>query len=243
MNNNVKSKIVIGDKLNHLLKINGLNIANIAKSSNISEATLQDYLDNVKNPALEDLVQIAEQLNTSIDYMLGISDFILDTWDCDFLEEFIQYASVKIIEHLENRQNLKVSDGVNLDTVLFGLLTYGSLSRSGRSFEDLSEGEISIRKEAFTEIISIINSCITMSNQDCFDIKELRALNRFIVDYLFGDFSFVYERVLKGLDDNAETSEIDRIQLLKAAINQNMEHSQRALEMLDSLSGSEEIRY
>ncbi|MCC2251882.1 helix-turn-helix transcriptional regulator [Virgibacillus sp. AGTR] len=243
MNNNMELKIVIGDKLQHLLNINGLKIVHLVKYSNISETTLQDYLDNVKSPTLEDLVQLAELLNTSIDYIMGTSDFILDTWDCDFLGEFIQYSSVKIKEHFEDRQNLKVPYGVNLDTVLFGLLTYSSLSRSGRSFEDLSEDEINVKKEAYTEIMSIFNSCITISNQDCFDIKELRALNRNIIDYLFGDFSFVYERVLKGLDNNPETSEGVRIQLLKAAINQNMERSQMALKLLEGLSGSEEVRY
>ena len=60
--------------------------------------------------------------------MLGIS-VLPDTWDCDFLESLFNIIR-KIIEHLENRQNLKVSDGVNLDTVYL-TLTYGSLSRSG----------------------------------------------------------------------------------------------------------------
>lgn len=243
MNNNMELKIIIGDKLQYLLEINGLTIAHLVENTNISESTLQDYLDNGKIPTLEDLVRLAKLLNTSIDYIVGDSDFILDTWDCDFLEEFIQYSSIKIKEHFEVRHNLKVSDGVNLDTVLFGLLTYSVLSRSGRSFEDLSEDEINIKKEAFTEITSIFNSCITMSNQDCFDIKELRALNRNIVDYLFGDFSFAYERVLKGLDNNPETSEGDRIKLMKAAINQNMESTQMALKILEGLSGSKEVRY
>lgn len=243
INNNVDSKIVIGDRLQHLLEINGLNITSLIISSNISKTTLQAYLDNTKSPELEDLVQLAEILNTSIDYIIGTSHVILDTWDSDFLEEFIQYSSEKINKHFEERQNIKVSDIDNLDKVLFALLTYSVLSRSGRSFEDLSEDEINSKREAFTEIMSIFNSCIMMSNQDCFDIRELRALNRNIVDYLFGDISFIYERVLKGLDNNSETSEGGRIQLVKAAINQNLERSQMALKMLEDLSGSEEVRF
>ncbi len=171
MGNNKESKTVIGDKLQHLLKINGFNTASLIEGTNIDESTLQDYLNNVKSPTLEDIVQLAKFLNTSLDYMIGTSDFILDSWDYDFLEEFLQFSSKKIREHFEDRQNIKVPDGDELDTVLFGLLTYITLSRSGRSFEDLSDDEISIKKESFTEIISIFNSCIIMSNQDCFDIK------------------------------------------------------------------------
>uniref|UniRef100_UPI003890CDA6 hypothetical protein n=1 Tax=Radiobacillus sp. PE A8.2 TaxID=3380349 RepID=UPI003890CDA6 len=74
-----------------------------------------------------------------------------------------------------------------------GLLTYMTLSRTGKTFEDLTEEEIASKKDTFTEIISLFHSCITMSIQDCFDIKELRAINKNIVDYLFGDFSFVKE--------------------------------------------------
>ncbi|MBC5638707.1 hypothetical protein H8S33_18195 [Ornithinibacillus sp. BX22] len=126
----------------------------------------------------------------------------MDSWDYDFLEEFLQFSAKKIIEHFEDRQNIKLPDGDNLDAVLFGLLTYTTLIRSGRTFEDLDEEEINKKKESFAEIISIFNSCITMSNQDCFNIKELRALNNNIVVYLFGDFSFVNERILNGLEDN-----------------------------------------
>ncbi|MFB7304255.1 helix-turn-helix domain-containing protein [Heyndrickxia sporothermodurans] len=235
MDNNMESKIVIGDKLQHLLTINGFKTASLNKETNIDESTLQDYLNNVKSPTLEDAVQLAKFFNTSLDYVIGTSDFTLDTWDYDFLEEFLQFSSIKIREHFEDRQNIKVPDRDELDTVLFGLLTYITLSRSGRSFEDLIDDEISIMKGTYTEIISIFNACITMSNQDCFDIKELRALNRNIVEYLFGDYSFVYERVLKGLENNTEISEGEKIQLLKASINQNMEHNQMTLKILDSL--------
>lgn len=235
MDNNMESKIVIGDKLQHLLTINGLNTASLNKETSIDESTLQDYLNNVKSPTLEDAVQLAKFFNASLDYMIGTSDFILDTWDYDFLAEFLQFSSIKIREHFEDRQNIKVHDRDELDTVLFGLLTYITLSRSGGSFEDLSDDEISIMKASYTEIISIFNSCITMSNQDCFDIKELKALNRNIVEYLFGDYSFVYERVLKGLENNTEISKVKKVELLKASINQNLEHNQMTLKILDSL--------
>lgn len=232
-------KIVIGDKLQHLLKINGFNTASLNKGTNIDESTLEDYLNNVKSPALEDIVQLAKLLNTSVGYLIGSSSFILDTWDYDFLEEFFQFSSEKFREHFENRQNITVPGGDKLDTVLFGLLTYITLSRSGRSFEDLSEDEIDIKIETFAEIISIFNSCIAISNQDCFDIRELRALNRNIVDYLFRDFSFVNERILNGLENNVGKSDANMIHLLKDSINQNIRRSQRALHIIDELSINE----
>lgn len=60
MDNRMESKIVIGDKLQHLLTINGFNTASLNKETNIDESTLQDYLNNVKSPTLEDAVQLAK---------------------------------------------------------------------------------------------------------------------------------------------------------------------------------------
>jgi|SRR5690625_124594 len=234
----VKHKILIGDKLQHLLSINGFDTGTVIKGTNINELTLQGYLNNRKSPTLEDMVKLASFFNTSIEYMIGTSEFLLDSWDYDFLEEFLQFSSRKIREHFEDRQNINVLDGDEVDTILFGILTYIALSRSGRSFEDLSDDEISIKKESFLEIISIFNSCIIMSNQDCFDIKELKSLNRNIVDYLFGDFSFVNERILNGLEDNLRISDVNKILLLRDSINQNIRRSERALKILNDLSSN-----
>ncbi|TXL64040.1 hypothetical protein FHP05_10145 [Cerasibacillus terrae] len=235
----MKPKISIGDKLQHLLSINGFDTSTIIRGTNINESTFQGYLNNGKSPTLEDIVKLASFFNTSIEYMIGTSDFLLDTWDYDFIEEFLQFSSRKIREHFEHRQNIKVPDGDEVDTILFGILTYIALSRSGRSFEDLSDDEISIKRESFVEIISILHSCVTMSNQDCFDIKELKSLNRNITDYLFGDFSFVNERILNGLEDKLGKSDVNKILLLKDYINQNIRRSERALKIINDLFENE----
>ncbi|KAB8139163.1 hypothetical protein F9U64_01880 [Gracilibacillus oryzae] len=194
MNSEV-SKVMIGNQLQHLLEINGFNISGdiLLEDLGFNRLTLQKYLSNAERPTLEEIVQHAKFFNTSVDYIVGNSGYVLDTWDFNFLEEFFQYSSKKIKDHFEDRHNTQIPNEDNLEPILFGLLTYMTLSRTGRSFEDLTEEEIANKKDTFAEIISLFHSCITMSNQDCFDIKELRDLNKNIVDYLFGDFSFAKE--------------------------------------------------
>lgn len=240
MNSEV-SKIKIGNQLQHLIEINGFDIFRNSLMENLEfdQSTLQKYLNNEREPSLEEIVRLADLFNTSADYLVGNSDYILDTWDFDFLEEFFQYSSRKIKEHFKDRQNTQISSQDNFDAILFGLITYMTFSRTGKSLENLDKDEIANKTAAFDEIISIFNSCITMSNQDCFDIKELRALNRNIVDYLFGDFSFVNERILSGSEDNVGRSGAEQIQLLKDSINQNIRRSQTALKLLEELSEDE----
>lgn len=237
MNNEI-AKAMVGNQLQHLLNINGINIYKdeLLENLGLNKVTLQKYLNNEQTPTLEDIVLLANFFNTSVDYIAGNSKYVLDTWDFSFLEEFFHYSSEKIKDHFNNRHSIDITNEDSIETILFGLLTYMTLSRTGKSFEDLTEEEIVNKKDAFREIISLFHSCITMSNQDCFDIKELRALNRSIVDYLFGDYSFANERIFNGLEDNTEESQNDRVQLLKACINQNIERSQRVVKLLDELS-------
>ncbi len=232
------SKIKIGNQLQHLLEVNGFNISDnlLFENLGLNQLNLQRYLNNEQTPTLEDTIRQANFFNTSVDFITGNSKYVLDTWDYNFLEEFFLYSSEKIKDHFDNRHNMGIASEDSIETILFGLLTYMTLSRTGKSFEDLTEEEITNKKDAFREIISLLHSCITMSNQDCFDIKELRALNRSIVDYLFGDYSFANERIFNGLEDNIVESQNDRVQLLKACINQNIERSHRVVKMLDELS-------
>lgn len=227
-----------GNQLQHLLKINGFNIYEdeLLEDLGLNRVILQKYLNNEQSPTLEDTVRQAKFFNTSVDFIIGNSKYVIDTWDYNFLEEFFQFSSEKIEDHFNNRHNMDIASENSIETVLFGLLTYMSLSRTGKSFEDLTEEEITNKNDTFREIISLFHSCITMSNQDCFDIRELRALNRSIVDHLFEDYSFFNERVLNGSEDITEESQDDRIQLLKACINQNIVRSQRVIKMLDGLS-------
>ncbi len=243
MNSELPKKM-LSDQLQRLIEINGFDVFrnSLMECLEFDHTTLQKYLNNEREASLEEIVQLAYLFNTSVDYLVGNSDYILDTWEFDFLEEFFQYSSKKIKEHFKDRHNTQISSKNNIDAIIFGLITYMTFSRTGKSFEDLDKDEIANKSEAFDEIISIFHNCITMSNQDCFDITELRALNRNIVDYLFGDFSFVNERILNGLEDNVGKADIDKVLLLKDSINQNIRRSQRALKVLNKLSINEGSR-
>lgn len=114
---------MIGNQLQHLLEINGFNTSGdtLLEDLGFNRLTLQKYLSNAERPTLEEIAQHANFFNTSVDYIVGISEYVLDTWDFNFLEEFFQYSSKKVKDHFENRHNTQIPNKDNLEPILFGL--------------------------------------------------------------------------------------------------------------------------
>lgn len=139
---------MIGNQLQHLLKINGFNISGemLLEDLGLNQLTLEKYLKNEQGPTLEDIVQHANFINTSVDYIVGNSEYVLDTWDFNFLEEFFRYSSKKIKAHFENQYNTQIPNEDNLDPILFGLLTYMTLSRTGKSLRTILKKKLQTRK-------------------------------------------------------------------------------------------------
>ncbi|WP_255488102.1 hypothetical protein, partial [Ornithinibacillus hominis] len=69
MRSNIDSNIVIGDKLQHLLRINGFNTATLIKATNIDESTLLDYLNNVKSPTWWQPLKVRVYIMQLIDWI------------------------------------------------------------------------------------------------------------------------------------------------------------------------------
>lgn len=62
------------ERFNELLKISGKTQVKIAKEINVSKQCVTDYKSGKSYPSLETLCLMCKALETSADYLLGITD-------------------------------------------------------------------------------------------------------------------------------------------------------------------------
>lgn len=65
---------MIGKKLKELKTLKGLTQDDIAKALGVSKFTVQKWEQDVSDPNTGTLIQLVDLLDTTIDYMLGLSD-------------------------------------------------------------------------------------------------------------------------------------------------------------------------
>lgn len=65
---------MIGKRLREVRKKRGLTLQEIADKLGVARSTYAGYESNYRQPPLEILVQIADILKTSTDYLLGLTD-------------------------------------------------------------------------------------------------------------------------------------------------------------------------
>lgn len=230
-----KEKIMIGDRLKFLLNENGLSIDKdiLEINHNFTRPNLLKYLNNVRRPTLEDIVRLSSIFNTSTDYLLQNTDYVLDTWDYEFLNELEQYNSDKIKDFFKNRGNYTfLNDNPKYD-ILFALI-YSSINE-GKTLEDFEGKE---KKEFINKIDLIAQTClnlIDMATKPNYDEREIKTLNENIELFKENDYRFTDEKLLDQLEDNASLSNSDKKLLVKSYLNTNIANTQKALKLLEEL--------
>lgn len=104
-----KSKITIGEKIDDLIKKNDLTSKELSKrvtaaGVKLSEATLSDIINNVdKGYSYKIFVEIAKQLNVSLDYLLTDSDIFTTDNKLKFVCEYTRLSenTINILCKLE----------------------------------------------------------------------------------------------------------------------------------------------
>lgn len=231
----MNDKLMIGDRLKILLDENGLEIDRdlLHIDHNFTKANIHKYLNNIRRPTLEDIVRLARIFNTSVDYLVQNTDYILDTWDYDFLNEFEEHAKEKINDYFINRGNFNLPSNDTRYTLLFSII-FNSL-RNDRTMEDFKEAE----KEHFVSIVDtlvkIFMSVIDMPKSPNFSIAEAQILNQNIQLYNAGDYRFVDEQIINNLEENTELQQSEKIALLKSYLQNNIATTQKALSLLNEL--------
>lgn len=64
----------IGNRLSDLLRQRNLSQRDLAVRAHTTEATISRYLNDMRVPSVEIIVDIAKALNVTTDYLLGVTD-------------------------------------------------------------------------------------------------------------------------------------------------------------------------
>jgi transcriptional regulator with XRE-family HTH domain len=62
------------ERLSLCMKQNGLNGAELSSISGVTTATISRYLNGLRVPTVDNIIQLADALNVSVDYLLGLHD-------------------------------------------------------------------------------------------------------------------------------------------------------------------------
>lgn len=228
-------RIMIGERLNHLIEINNMDISKDSLlDKGFNRSSLQKYLTNVRRPNLEDIINLANIFNTTVDYLVGESEYVLDTWDPEYLDEFFTFASEEVKRHFLQRHRLNLPNNDSTYNLLFALSHF--LISKDKSFEDFSSGESKYQKELIDHVIAIVYGIIRMINQENFHINELKGLLGGISDYIDGEYSFKDTAIINSLEKQTDKTDEEKIEILKSYIHVNMTNGQKALGLLQELS-------
>jgi len=232
---NDQEKVMIGKRLKKILEDNGFDSTrdSLIEEFGFNRSTLQKYLTDVRRPTLEDIKNIANYFNVSVDYLIGNTSFALDTWNHKYLDELLLFNSREITDHFTNRYNVDLSQEDSFKKVLYGLFELEYQNEFKYSLEDLSESEKEERLEKFQSMASIVLNTIKISMESN---KEIVALKEKVNELVNNEYSFVDEQNLNRLENNDSISNEEKIKLLKTYMNLNMANVQKALNLLERLS-------
>lgn len=62
------------ERLSLCMEQNGLNGAELSSISGVTAATISRYLNGLRMPAVDNIIQLADALDVSVDYLLGLHD-------------------------------------------------------------------------------------------------------------------------------------------------------------------------
>lgn len=228
---------MIGDRFKKIIEENGMDIkGSLMESYGFNKSNIDKYLNNYRRPNLEGIIELAVIFNTSVDYLVQNSDYILDTWDPRFIDEFIEYASDKMKNHFKDRQRIALPNNDNTYSILFRLTHF--LISGEQTFEDFSQEEKENQKQIINYIINIYYGIIRMSKQKDFNIDEFKAMLGNIFDFVDGGYSFKHTSIIDFLEKREDNTEEEKVEILKSYIHLNMKNSQKALNLLEELTES-----
>lgn len=70
----MRQHIFIGDRLKELRQIKGITQAQLVEQSGIHQTTISLFESNAREPGLDNLVKLALALDTTTDYLCGVSE-------------------------------------------------------------------------------------------------------------------------------------------------------------------------
>lgn len=147
----MQNKLTMGERLGDLLDEKGINAQKLSDDTGIPKATISEIIsDKDKNFRYKTIVKIAEYLNVSVDYLVGMADLPSKDYDKKFINEYTG-LNEKSIETLSNaKKNYDLYDESKCtiesdyaftvgETTLFfinSLLEFDNISNMAMNFYD-----------------------------------------------------------------------------------------------------------
>ncbi len=172
---------IYGRRLKEVLEEKDVKQSELAKRTGITEATISNYISNKQLPKLGVVEKIADTLNISVDYLLGLSDIKCYYYNEDYLDEdklliggnkeyidlILQW--VKKDKNITDQEKVKIIKDLILDFQMY-------LRDLDRIKQDLSSTDI--KKEVFALSIKNIDKELLKNTEKlnglCSILKDLQ---------------------------------------------------------------------
>lgn len=251
------SENIFSERLKKLRALNGFSQKDLADATQIPYNTIIKYESGDRRPNFDSLLKLSRYFNTSVDYLMGYSDYLLDNFGPEFFEELMEFNAEKIPNHLSHIFNLdiediKVSEQFNIENkevfensykVIFSIIL-NLINMEYQMCEAREGSETRFLTFKAQTVCELFFKLTQMINVEPFSIEEFESLSKLIEEYsASGDFSFTH--TYNSLDFNNSSIDLeetreDKIRLIKSYINANNENNQKALRLLESLLTEDE---
>jgi len=148
----------LGNRIKHRRQILNLSQLELSKRLNCTQAALSQYENGNREPSLKDLSNIAKNLQTTTDYLLGLTDIASRDETVKVIGDYLGFTEESIEKLHKNYANVKAKTD---ETVLMKDAHFLSGRNPG---EDGYENDYcSVRSDAFLELsdyLKIINQFI-----------------------------------------------------------------------------------
>lgn len=175
---------ILGSRIKALRQKMGLSQLELASKLNCTQAALSQYESGNREPGLSDLKAIAERLNTTTDYLLGLTDVPQNDVNIRMIGDYLGLSdqSIKVLHTNYSKYRKKTSE----EYILEDLEVFSGVSRSDPNYEV----EYSfIKRDAYLDLIEycrVLNDLICSSEFAVFIrcLKDNLYVERHVFDVL-----------------------------------------------------------
>ena len=177
-----------GERISSLRKEKGLKQIDLAKELNVSRQIISYYETGTRMPNVEDIVILSEILNTSTDYLLGLSDAETNDKDIQFICDYtgLNESSVRTLNRFKD-----VCDFNFLNSMILNL-SFTSEIDDYRDYLEIERKYVNGSMETFNQYFSNkynlsedmardakkqLHRCLECI--DAIDLKYFRLIERF----------------------------------------------------------------
>ncbi len=100
-----------GERLKYALRIRGIRQKELARLTNLTEATVSRYINNQRTPDIIFIKQLVELLGVSADFLLGFSDEIIIRPDSEEVRKASAAGRKKTVKY----KIIRIKDGSELN--------------------------------------------------------------------------------------------------------------------------------